>query len=419
MAEPAAIPGKKVTASFFIRLFIPFALAFFMSCLLRTINSVLSPTFIATFNMTASDLGVMTSSYFLSFAIAQIPLGVCLDRYGPGRTLSTFMLFGVVGCLVFASAPTVLFLFIGRALVGFGVSGCLMAAYKAFGDWLPKEKLPMYNSLESFVGGVGGMVATTPINAALGFISWRGVFVVLGAMTFLVAVLLFFSPRHPDEINTGESVGQQFIGTIKISSSGRFWRLAPLAVLGQATYLALNSLWIGPWYRDVGGYAAGEVPNLLFMCAFAITIGYLANGFIANYFKGKFGTKTINIMIIAMTIYTALLALVIIMPQHGNILWPLFVLLGPFSLLSYPIFSSMFDGKLAGRVQTTYNMLVFVMSTVIQSGVGWIIDLYEPVSGGGFNPQGYRTSLIFICVSLFLSIMWCIFYRRSKKEIQY
>ena len=79
-------------------------------------------------------LGMMTSAYFLSFAIAQIPLGVCLDRYGPGRTLSGFMLFGVLGCVVFAAAPSVTFLFIGRALVGLGVSGCLMAAYKAFGD---------------------------------------------------------------------------------------------------------------------------------------------------------------------------------------------------------------------------------------------------------------------------------------------
>lgn len=410
---------QATSVKFFVRLFIPFALAFFMSCLLRTINSVLSPTFIDTFHMSASNLGMMTSAYFLSFAIAQIPLGVCLDRYGPGRTLSAFMLFGVLGCVVFAAAPNVTFLFIGRALVGLGVSGCLMAAYKAFGDWLPKEKLPMYNSLESFVGGVGGMVATTPINAALGFISWRGVFLVLGGLTFGVAVLLFFSPRHPDEVNVGEGIAEQLKGTGKISVSGKFWRLAPIAVFGQATYLALNSLWIGPWYRDVYHSSADAVPNLLFICSFAITIGYLVNGFIANYLKAKCKVKVITVTLVSMTIYTAVLGLIILFPQFGNILWPVFVFIGPFSLLTYPIFSSMFDAKLAGRVQTTYNMLVFVMSTVIQSGVGWIIDLYEPMADGSYNPAGYRVALIVIFAALALSIVWCIFYRRSKKEIQY
>ncbi|HBA64052.1 MAG TPA: hypothetical protein DCZ20_09380 [Lachnospiraceae bacterium] len=410
---------QPTSAAFFIRLFIPFALAFFMSCLLRTINSVLSPTFIETFHMSASNLGMMTSAYFLSFAIAQIPLGVCLDRYGPGRTLSGFMLFGVLGCVVFAAAPSVTFLFIGRALVGLGVSGCLMAAYKAFGDWLPKEKLPMYNSLESFVGGVGGMVATTPINAALGFISWRGVFLALGGLTLGVAILLFFSPRHPDEVNVGENIQQQFKGTLKIAVSGKFWRLAPIAVFGQAIYLALNSLWIGPWYRDVFHSSPENVPNLLFICSFAITIGYLINGFVANFLKAKIGMKVINVTLISMSIYTVVLGLIVIFPQYGNILWPVFVFLGPFSLLTYPIFSSMFDAKLAGRVQTTYNMLVFIMSTVIQSGVGWIIDMYEPMADGSYNPQGYKVALIVLVAALALSIIWCLFYRKDKDEIQY
>lgn len=410
---------QTTSVKFFIRLFIPFALAFFMSCLLRTINSVLSPTFIETFHMNASNLGMMTSAYFLSFALAQVPLGVCLDRYGPGKTLSGFMLFGVLGCIVFAMAPNVTFLFIGRALVGLGVSGCLMAAYKAFGDWLPKEKLPMYNSLESFVGGVGGMVATTPINAALGFVSWRGVFLILAGLTFVVAVTLFFSPRHPDEINVGESVGQQFKGTGRIAVSGKFWRLAPIAVFGQATYLAINSLWLGPWYRDVFQSSAEKVPDLLFVCSVAITGGYLLNGFVANFLKARFQLKVITVTLVSMSIYTIVLGLIIILPQYGNILWPVFMFLGPFSLLTYPIFSSMFDSKLAGRVQTAYNMLVFVMSTVIQSGVGWIIDLYEVTEGGSFNPQGYSVALTVIFAALLLSIIWCICYRRSKQEIQY
>ncbi len=407
---------QKVTLGFFLRLFIPLALAFFMSALLRTINSVMAPTFIETFNMTASDLGVMTSAYFLTFAVAQIPLGICFDRFGPNKTLAIFMLSAVAGCFLFASAQVVTMLFIGRGLVGFGVAGCLMAAYKSFGDWLPKDKLPMYNSMESFVGGVGGMVATTPINFALGFMSWRTIFVVLGVMTLVVALMCYFAPNKKG--NQNESLGAQIKGVGEIAVAGRFWRLAPVAVFGQATYLALNGLWIGPWFKDVFGASADAVPNFLLMSSAAITVGYLANGFIANWLKSSLKINVFKTTIGSMAIYTVVLFLIALVPQYGNLLWPLFMLLGPFSLLTYPIFSDMFAAGMSGRAQTMYNMLVFIMSTVIQSGVGFIIDLYPEVNGG-YNPMGYTVSIYVLAGILAVSILWALAFRKKHDEIHY
>ncbi len=409
-------PQEKVSIKFFLRLFIPLALAFFMSALLRTINSVMAPTFIETFSMTASDLGVMTSAYFLTFAIAQIPLGICFDRYGPNKTLGIFMIAAVIGCFLFASAQVVTMLFIGRALVGLGVAGCLMAAYKSFGDWLPKNKLPMYNSMESFVGGVGGMVATTPINLALGFMSWRAIFVVLGVMTLIVAIMCYFAPNKKG--NQNESLAIQVKGVGEIARAGRFWRLAPVAVFGQATYLALNGLWIGPWFRDVFGASAESVPNFLLLSASAITIGYLINGFVANALKSKYKINVFKTTIVSMSAYTVILLLIAALPQYGNILWPLFMLLGPFSLLTYPIFSDMFPSGMSGRAQTMYNMLVFIMSTVMQSGVGFIIDLFPEVNGS-YNPMGYTVSFYVLGGCLVLSIIWALLFRRNENEINY
>ena len=417
MSQEMKNEKHQITVGFFMRLFIPFALAFFMSCILRTINSVLSPTFIETFQMSASDLGIMTSAYFFSFAIAQIPLGVCFDRFGPCKALGVDMLLAVVGCFIFASAQNVTFLFVGRALVGFGVAGCLMAAYKEFGDWLPKEKLPMYNSLESFVGGVGGMVATTPINIALDFMSWRTVFIVLGVITLGVALTVFFAPNKKGDVN--ETMGKQFAGAVKIAATGRFWRLAPVAVMGQATYLAMNSLWIGPWFKDVFHAGDTEVPNLLLLCATAITVGYLVNGFVANWLKAKFKVPVYKTIIGSMALYTVCLFMVALYPQGGKIFWTAFVFLGPFSLLSYPVFSDIFEVSMSGRAQTMYNMLVFIMSTVIQSGVGMIIDMYEPTADGGYSVQGYTTAILILAAILAFTVLWAVFFRRNKKELRY
>ncbi len=408
----------------FIWIFIPFGLSFFMSVLLRTINSVLSPTLIETFDMNASQLGTMTSAYFISFAIAQIPLGVALDRWGPGKTLGVFMLFGVAGCMVYGLAPTVTFLFVGRALVGFGVSGCLMASYKAIGDWRSMETVPMYNGFITFIGGVGGIFATKPVSIATDFISWRILFFVFAGMMLVVAILVFFTKTHPKykeyrELDGEKSVLHELKGTAKIAVTARFWRFAPAAVLTQATYISLNGLWIGPWLKDVGGHSPDNVVNYLLICSISITLGYICYGTITSWLKKRFQIKVIKIFVVTMWVFVALTAIIALAPQMGAGLWVMFLLICPFCLVAYPIFVSMFDTKLAGRVQTLFNMIVFIASTFIQSGIGVIIDQYPLMEDGGFNPQGYSTAILILAALNAASLIWCMLYRRKKNEIQY
>ena len=50
----------------------------------------------------AGDLGLLTSVYFLTFAAAQIPIGILLDRYGPRRVQSTLLVVAALGSALFA-----------------------------------------------------------------------------------------------------------------------------------------------------------------------------------------------------------------------------------------------------------------------------------------------------------------------------
>ena len=67
------------------RIFLPFALGYFFSYLLRTINAIIAPDLVDAFGLSAADLGLLTSVYFLAFTLSQPLLGVFLDRFGPRR----------------------------------------------------------------------------------------------------------------------------------------------------------------------------------------------------------------------------------------------------------------------------------------------------------------------------------------------
>ncbi|NJN45375.1 MAG: MFS transporter [Candidatus Competibacteraceae bacterium] len=128
-----------------LRVFLPFACGYFLSYLFRTVNAVISPDLVSDLNLDATDLGLLTSMYFLTFAAFQLPLGMLLDRFGPRRVETVLLLFAAAGALCFALSTRLEGLILGRALIGLGVSACLMASFKAFVMWFPPQRLPAVN----------------------------------------------------------------------------------------------------------------------------------------------------------------------------------------------------------------------------------------------------------------------------------
>ena len=122
--------------------FIPFALGYFLSYLFRVVNAVIAPDLTADLALNPAQLGLLTAAYFITFAAFQLPLGVLLDRYGPRRIEAFLLFFAGLGAFVFARSESLTGLVIGRALIGFGVSSCLMAAFKAFVLWFPQNQWP-------------------------------------------------------------------------------------------------------------------------------------------------------------------------------------------------------------------------------------------------------------------------------------
>ena len=159
-----------------LRVFIPFAMGYFLSYGYRVVNSVIAPDLVSDLNMDPSQLGLLTSTYFISFASSQLALGVLLDRYGPRIINSFLLLFAATGAFVFATSTSLAGVIAGRALIGFGVSACLMAAFKAYVLWFPPKMWPRVNGLQMAAGGLGALSATTPVAWALQVTDWRGLF---------------------------------------------------------------------------------------------------------------------------------------------------------------------------------------------------------------------------------------------------
>jgi MFS family permease len=390
----------------YLRIFLPFALGYFLSYLYRTVNAVLAPDLVRDLALDPASLGLLTSAYFLAFAVAQLPLGLLLDRYGPRRVEAGLLLFAAAGAWLFAHADSLSGLLFARALIGVGVSACLMAAFKAFTQWFPREQLPLANGIQMVSGGLGALAATTPVELALTFTDWRGIFVGVALLTVAAAVAVFLLVPERAERQAGESGTEQWAGLREVLVSRDFWRIVPWAVAAQASYLSLISLWAGPWLRDVAGYPRLTVANTLMSVAVAMIIGYFVFGLLAARLNRR-GIPTVRVATVGMLLF---LVVQLLLAVHCVLLaavsWLLFGFFGTACILPYAVLSQSFPPRLAGRVNSSLNLLVFLGAFAAQWGVGVMVGAWPAAAGGGYAPDGYRWGLLLLAGVQLLGAGW-------------
>jgi MFS family permease len=179
------------------RVFLLFSAGYFVSYVFRGVNLGFAPLITHDLGLSAADLGLLTSLYFLGFAGAQLPAGVLLDHFGSRRVTAGTLLFAAAGIWVFGAAHSIGMMMLGRLLIGVGVSVCLGAAFKALAQHFEAARLPLMNGLVMAVGGLGGVAVGSPLTWVLTFASWRAVCGALGLLTIVVAQPCGPSRRRP------------------------------------------------------------------------------------------------------------------------------------------------------------------------------------------------------------------------------
>jgi sugar phosphate permease len=399
----------------YLRIFLPFACGYFLSYLYRAVNAVLAPNLAVDLGLEPSALGLLTAAYFIAFASAQLPLGVLLDRFGPRRIEALLLLFAAAGAFLFARGTSLTALVVGRALIGFGVSACLMAAFKAFVEWFPRHRLPLVNGIQMASGGLGALSATAPVEYLLGFTDWRGIFIALTVVTLLVAVAVWRVVPDKAAAAPPTSLRQQGRGVRQVFASLVFWRAAPWATLSQASFMALQSLWAGPWLRDVAGLDRSALAAVLFWTAAAMVGGYIVMGVAAERLS-RTGTRPMTVAGLGMLVFMVCQA-AMLLPWRPSplVLWMLFGFSGTSGILVYADLSQRFPAELAGRVNTGLNLLVFVAAFSAQWGVGAVIERW-PNTLTGYAPQGYRAGFGLLLVLQSLAALWFLILHRHTDQ---
>jgi type IV secretory pathway TrbF-like protein/sugar phosphate permease len=368
--------------------FLPFAAGYYLSYLFRTINALISGQLTSDLSLDAADLGLLTSVYFLTFAAAQIPIGVLLDRYGPRRVQSALLLVAAAGAALFAASEAFLPLVVARAMIGLGVAAALTAGLKAIILWFPKERVALLNGYMIMLGALGAVTATAPAERLIDWTGWRGLFELLAAATAASAVVIYLAVPEP-VVAERKSATPASLKTVYADS--RFWRLAPLSATCVGSAWALQGLWAAPWLADVEGLDRTSLISHLFVMALALSLGALLLGSIADRMRCRGVGPQGPLVIVATLFIAAQVSLILRLPFPSLLPWSVVGIVGAGTVLSYAIVAEYFPKEIAGRANGALNVFHLGWAFVLQYATGLVLEQW-PNQDGHYPAIAYQVA---------------------------
>ena len=386
-----------------VALFVTFAVAYFLSYFFRSANAVIASSLVRDLGLTADQLGLMTSLFYASFALIQLPLGSALDRYGPRWVTPSLMLATVFGCLLFANAQSFATLALGRSLIGLGMAGVLMGALKAFGQWFPRNRVATISGLLVGLGACGGLVAATPLAWLSDLAGWRPIFTWAAPVTLCSALSIMLWTRNtpPGETWQAASAGG---GLRDILADLRFWRIAPLNFFMLGTTLAVQGLWGGPYLVDVLGLSKITAGNVLLTMGVGVVLGYFTCGWLAD----RFGTQ--RVIIIGMLVFLASQTSFLLPAEFPLALryisYMALGFTGSFNIVLLAQSRALFPPQMSGRAVTGVNLFGFAGTALLQWWMGLIIGLWSRDSQGHYPQPAYAAAFLFTAITTALAVAW-------------
>jgi MFS family permease len=401
--DPAAAPVN------FFNVTLPLAFVNFINQSSRAIMALIGPLLALEYGLSAADLGLLAAILFVAYGLMQLPVGVALDLYGPRRVQSAAAALACLGFLVSALSSGPFMLGVGRVLTGLGIAPGLIGLIKAHSMWFPRERVAALTGAGVFIGGIGGLMVTLPMQSLLPFIGWRGAFWLLAGIAAGVAIWIFLVVPESAKGGTRKPLLAEIREFGPIYRAPVFIRVVPAIVVLNAMHFTYQGLWIGPWLRDVAGMSDGTRATTLLFYALGGMFGNLLGGQIGSRLQAR-GRSAMTVPILAMCgMLTMQILMVALAPTDVvlvSLLWIGFACCGSTSAVAYSAVAQFYPVHLAGRVSTAVNATMLALVFLFQSGIGALLDLWPRLPSGGWDPAGYAWAMVATIIIQACAMAW-------------
>jgi MFS family permease len=404
------------------------AVFYLVGFFLRVTPAVMTAELMQAFDISATALGNLSAFYFYSYVAMQIPTGILADIWGPRRLLTTGAFIAGTGIMMFALAPTILWAYLGRFLIGGSVAVAFVGTLKLAGEWFPTKFFATVSGVALFFGIVGAVFAGTPLRLSVIAFGWRHTMLVAAGVTFAICAGIWLTVRdHPAEKGyagfTDDAVAadtksrnQIISGTIEVLRYPNTWLLfiIPGGIVGCV--LTFGGLWGVPYLSTHHGLSTAQAAGL----NSAMLVAWAVGGPIFGGISDRIGRRK-PLYIVGCMLAVIGWAIILFLPNLPLLLLVIVLLTAGFTsgcmIISFVFAKESVPAHLSGTVNGVINMGIMLGPTLLQPVVGLMLDRNwsgDVVNGiRTYTISAYHTGFTFIILWVVLSFILLFFTRET------
>ncbi len=344
----------------------------------RVAPSVMVSDLMAEFAISGAVLGTLSALYFYPYVLMQVPLGALIDRLGVRTLLSTALLIGGIGSVLFAVAQSIEMAYLGRILIGIGSAVGFLSSLALAGKWFPPHRFAFLAGLVMFFGMISGIAASGPLAIFVENYGWRTAMWSLGGFSILLALLVFIFVRNaPEETKKEEKPKETWSamwkGLKQATSTVEVWKIAIVASTMSGPMLTLGGLWGTPYLISAYGLDKTDAAFLVSFLLLGWAIGAPFAGWLSDRIKQRK-----NIILAGSFLVTCSVGAIAFLPLPP--LWITICLMvlvgmcGAAMTVTFALVREVTPSNISSSVTGIVNSLTVASGAILQPAVGYALD---------------------------------------------
>ena len=171
------------------------ALFFLYEFFLRTVVGTYQHSIMQDLKLTSFQFSLLSTTIFLLiYGGMQIPAGLIVNKIGLKKSLIIGTILCAISSIGFAYSSHHSIALMYRMMMGFGASFGFICLLVSVHEWMPYKYITVFIGLSQFIGTLGPMLATGPLEAFshTSHVNWRYIFLLMGGLGFVLTILIFF-----------------------------------------------------------------------------------------------------------------------------------------------------------------------------------------------------------------------------------
>lgn len=368
----------------------------------------------------ARGVGLITSAYFTSYTVMQIPVGLLFDRYSVRWLISFAILICSMGAIFFGMTHSLFFAALGRFFMGFGSAFAFISVLIVASQWFEARFFALLVGIAQCLAALGAWSGEAPFAVAIDLHGWRAVINGFAMVGMVLMVLCWLAIRDKQPADSLLDADSKHIDTqhsiLEVIRSSQSWWVALYAFACWAPITVFPATW-GTAYlvqrfnvpRSEAAWAVGF-----------IWIGLAVASPIVGWLSDRIGRRNVLMQFCGALGATSSLLILFNHRLPFVAMYPLLFVFGVAcagQILSFAVVKENSKPQVRATAIGFNNMAVVAGGMIFPYLVGWLLHQFWQGTASNVAPiytvGNYESALLVVPLCFVLTLVSSMFFIRE------